>query len=162
MLPPPILCPVGTQYCRVGRVLTPEHHPMHQHTLTLPTPGRGLFEITRSVGEVVRAAGVDNGLCQLFVQHTSASLTIQENADPDVLRDLETWMSAAVIDGDLRFSHRDEGPDDMSAHVRSVLTQTSLIVPIQQGVLALGTWQAIYLWEHRTSAHRRRILVSIW
>lgn len=134
---------------------------MHSRTLTIATPGRRLIDITYLVGEVVVNAGVDTGLCHLFIQHTSASLTIQENADPDVLADLETWMSAAVVDGDPRFLHTDEGPDDMSGHIRSVLTQTSLNIPVQGGKLALGTWQAIYLWEHRARPHQRRVVVTV-
>ncbi len=134
---------------------------MHQHTLVIATTGRGLVDVTALVRSVVAAASVDVGLCHLFCRHTSASLTIQENADPDVLRDLETWMSGAVMDGDPRFRHRDEGPDDMSGHVRTVLTDTSLSIPIGDGQLLLGTWQGIYLWEHRESPHRRQIVVTV-
>jgi len=134
---------------------------MHQRILNISTPGRGLHDITYEVRAAVTETGVDLGLCHLFCRHTSASLTIQENADPDVLRDLETWMSGAVQDGDPRFLHRDEGPDDMSGHVRTVLTHTSLTLPIGQGNLLLGTWQGIYLWEHRTAGHRRQVVVTV-
>lgn len=134
---------------------------MRRTTLTLPEWGRGLHDITSEVREVVSSSGVLTGLCHVFVQHTSASLTIQENADPDVLVDLEGWFARAVPDGDPRYRHRDEGPDDMSAHIRSALTQTSLWVPIASGRLALGTWQGLYLYEHRTQPHRRRLVLTI-
>lgn len=134
---------------------------MHQRVLELDTPGRGLHDITARVAEVVAGSPVAAGLCHLFVQHTSASLTIQENADPAVLTDLDGWFSRAVRDGDPEFRHREEGPDDMSAHVRSALTATSLCVPVVDGRLALGTWQAIYLFEHRTRPYRRRVVVTV-
>lgn len=134
---------------------------MFQETIALPDTRRGLHDITSRVARVVEQSGVRVGLCHLFLQHTSASLLIQENADPDVLRDMEDWFSRAVVDGDPRFRHRDEGPDDMSAHIRTALTQTSLTIPITDGRLALGTWQAIYLYEHRTAPHRRRLVVTI-
>ncbi len=134
---------------------------MFQHTLTLTTPGRRLCDVTREVSAAVERSGVHTGLCHLFLQHTSASLVIQENADPDVLTDLEDWLSRAVLDGDPRFRHDAEGPDDMSAHIRVALTATSLTVPVSQGRLALGTWQGIYLYEHRTRPHQRRLVVTI-
>ena len=134
---------------------------MLQQTLTIETPGRGLHDITGQVVGAVTGSGIRTGLCHLFVQHTSASLTIQENADPDVLVDLNAWFTRAVVDGDALFRHRDEGPDDMSAHVRSALTATSLTVPIVDGRLGLGTWQAVYLFEHRTRPHRRRVVVTL-
>lgn len=134
---------------------------MHQRTLTLSTPGRGLHDITREIAEVVTFSDVHTGLCHVFCMHTSASLCVQENADPDVLRDLETWMAGAVVDGDPRFRHRDEGPDDMSGHVRSALTGPSLTVPVGGGRLLLGTWQGVYLWEHRTSPKRRHVVVTV-
>lgn len=134
---------------------------MHRHTLSVRTPGRGLHDITEQVAAFVRETEVAIGLCHLFCRHTSASLTIQENADPDVLRDLETWMGGAVEDGDRRFRHRDEGPDDMSGHVRTVLTATSLTIPVQDGWLMLGTWQGLYLWEHRTSPHTRQVVLTV-
>jgi secondary thiamine-phosphate synthase enzyme len=134
---------------------------MYQQALRVDTRGRGSYEITREVAELVRGAGVATGLCHVFVRHTSASLILCENADPDVRRDLETFMNDLVPDGDRRFVHTAEGPDDMPAHVRSVLTHANLTVPIADGRLALGTWQGIYLWEHRTSPHRREVLVTV-
>ncbi|MGB0514209.1 MAG: secondary thiamine-phosphate synthase enzyme YjbQ [Wenzhouxiangellaceae bacterium] len=134
---------------------------MHQETLEIATSGRGLTDITGQVADAVRRSGVESGLCQLFLQHTSAGLLITENADPDVLSDLETWMSDAAPDGDPRFLHTAEGPDDMSAHVRSLLTGCQLTIPIQRGRLALGTWQGVFVWEHRARAHRRQVMVSV-
>ncbi|MGI9259286.1 MAG: secondary thiamine-phosphate synthase enzyme YjbQ [Gammaproteobacteria bacterium] len=134
---------------------------MYQEELTLQTPGRGSLEITRDVSDLVTSSKVSGGLCHLFLCHTSASLMISENADPAVLTDLETFMGDLVPDGDKRFVHTAEGPDDMPAHVRSILTQTELNVPVREGQLALGTWQGIYLWEHRSTPHRRRIVVTI-
>lgn len=134
---------------------------MHRAQLTISTPGRSIQDITRTIRDVVDQSGIHEGLCHVFVQHTSASLLIQENADPDVRGDLERWMSRLVQDGDAIFRHTDEGPDDMSAHIRSVLTATSLTVPVVQGRLALGTWQGLYLWEHRARPHRRRLIVTV-
>jgi len=128
--------------------------------LTIQTSGRGLHEITREIAGVVREAGVDAGLCTVFIRHTSASLIIQENADPSARRDLERWLDAHVPDG-TAYEHTDEGPDDMPSHIRSVLTATSLGIPVMDGRLALGTWQGIYLWEHRLAAHTRRVVVQI-
>jgi len=133
----------------------------HLHTLTIATRGRSLVELTADVQEAVRTSGVDVGLCTVFVHHTSASLIINENADPAVRRDLETFLSRLVVDGDPAFVHTDEGPDDMSAHVRVALTQTSIGIPVRGGRCDLGTWQGIYLWEHRTSPHRRRVTVTV-
>jgi secondary thiamine-phosphate synthase enzyme len=133
---------------------------MFQEELVIQTTRRGSFEITERVREFIERSGVTNGLCYLFIQHTSASLMINENADPDVLLDLERFMQDLVPDGDTRFRHTAEGPDDMPAHIRNVLTQTDLNVPIRAGRLALGTWQGIYLWEHRTHPHSRRVVVS--
>lgn len=134
---------------------------MHQSELSVRTQGRGLLEITGEVADVVADASVRTGLCHVFIRHTSASLVITENADPDVHRDLETFIGDLVPDGDPRYVHRAEGPDDMPAHVRSVLTQTHLSVPVTGGRLALGTWQGIYLWEHRTRGHGRRVIVTV-
>ena len=134
---------------------------MHQTALTIETSGRGLTNITQSIADVVDTANIDAGLAHVFVHHTSASLIIQENADPDVQIDLGAFFKRLVPDGDPIYRHTDEGPDDMSAHVRSVLTATSLSVPIINGALGLGTWQGIYVWEHGTSAHRRRITITI-
>jgi len=131
------------------------------HVIELPARTRGLHDITGEVAGVVAADGAESGLCHVFVQHTSASLTIQENADPDVLADLADWFAAAAPDGDPAYRHRDEGPDDMSAHIRSALTQTSLWVPVGGGKLMLGRWQGLFLFEHRTHPHARRIVVTI-
>jgi secondary thiamine-phosphate synthase enzyme len=134
---------------------------LFQTEIVLETRGRGTYEITDRVAAAVGAAAVDAGLCHVFMTHTSASLMICENADPDVRRDLETFLSALVPDGDPRFVHTAEGDDDMPAHVRSVLTQTDLMVPVRGGRLGLGTWQGIYVWEHRTHGHRRRVIVTV-
>lgn len=129
--------------------------------LTIDTPGRGLLEITDRVERVVREAGVDDGLCTVFVRHTSASLLVQENADPSARLDLERWLDRWVPDGDDFWTHTAEGPDDMPSHVRAALTATSLGVPILDGHLGLGTWQGLYLWEHRRRGSRRRVLVHV-
>ena len=134
---------------------------MHQEIVERRTPGRGLHDVTAAIAAVVERAEVEVGLCHVFLQHTSASLTVQENADPDVLSDLDGWMTRAVQDGDPHFDHRAEGPDDMSAHVRTALTDTNLTLPVRDGRLALGTWQAVYLFEHRTSARHRRMVVTV-
>ncbi|WXA89746.1 secondary thiamine-phosphate synthase enzyme YjbQ [Pendulispora rubella] len=133
---------------------------IHHDVLNVRTDGRGFFDVTREVARIVAGAQVTNGLCTVFVQHTSASLVIQENADPAVLRDLETWMSRLAPES-ARYEHDDEGPDDMPAHLRGAITKTSESIPIVQGRLALGTWQAIYLWEHRSHAHSRRLVVTV-
>jgi len=130
-------------------------------TITVTAPRRGLCEVTAEAQAVVHASGVTQGLCTLFVRHTSASLTIQENADPSVLRDLEAWFSRAVVDGDPLFHHTAEGPDDMSAHVKGALTSTTLSIPIVDGELVLGTWQGIFLWEHRSRPRPRQVVVHI-
>ena len=130
--------------------------------IVVSTPGRGTIEITREVQARVATSGVGFGLCSLFIHHTSASLIISENADPDVRVDLDAFLARLVPDGDRLYRHVDEGPDDMPAHVRSVLTATSLTLPIQDGRCALGTWQGIFLWEHRHRPHRRRVTVSCW
>ncbi len=127
-------------------------------TITLETRGRGLLDFTDRVAEWVRASGIATGLLTLHVQHTSASLVIQENADPTVRGDLDRFLSRLAPDGDPMFEHDDEGPDDMSAHVRSALTATTLSIPVVGGRPALGTWQGIYLFEHRRSPHRRRVV----
>lgn len=130
-------------------------------SITLGTKGRGTIEITEQVDRAVRESGVGRGLCTVFVHHTSASLIICENADPSVRSDLERYFARLVPDGDPIFRHTAEGPDDMPAHVRSILTQPSLTLPIADGRLDLGTWQGIFLFEHRTDPHRRRLTVSI-
>ncbi len=134
---------------------------MYTIELSIPTPARGLHEITDLVARVVTDAGVDDGLCTVFIRHTSASLIIQENADPSARRDLEAWLDRLVPEGDPLYTHTAEGPDDMPSHVKAVLTQTSLCIPILRGRLALGTWQGIYLWEHRSASHTRRVVVSV-
>ena len=134
---------------------------MYQIELTVETTGRGSYDITGEIARAVGQAEVDFGLCHVFVSHTSASLMVCENADPTVRTDLERFMTDLVPDGDSRFQHVAEGPDDMSAHVRSVLTHTDLNLPVRDGRLALGTWQGIYLWEHRTHASPRRVIVTV-
>nr|WP_216627290.1 secondary thiamine-phosphate synthase enzyme YjbQ [Corallococcus exercitus] len=129
--------------------------------MTVSTRGRGLVDITGEVQKAVKGTGIREGLCTLFLHHTSASLLISENADPVVQRDLEAFFSRLVKDGDPLFQHDAEGPDDMPAHVRTVLTQVSLSVPVKDGEADLGTWQGVYVWEHRTSPHRRRVTVSV-
>jgi secondary thiamine-phosphate synthase enzyme len=132
-----------------------------QEQISVPTRGRGTYDITDSVCRVVAAANIDTGMCHVFVHHTSASLILCENADPTVRHDLETFMAKVVPDGSSMFEHTDEGPDDMPAHVRTMLTNTDLNLPVTQGHCALGTWQGIYLWEHRTAPHQRRVTVTV-
>lgn len=134
---------------------------LHQADLTVRTRGRAIVELTHELAQHVRDANITHGLCTVFVHHTSASLIISENADPDVHADLERFFARLVPDGDALFTHTAEGPDDMPSHVRSVLTQTSLNVPIAQGKLDLGIWQGIYLYEHRRAPHTRRVSVTI-
>lgn len=129
--------------------------------LTVRTRTRGFYEITRDVQSFVSQAGVQTGLCTLHLQHTSASLLIQENADPDVQRDFERFFSRLIPDGDPLFVHTVEGRDDMPAHVRTALTTVNLSIPIDRGRLCLGTWQGIFLWEHRTAPHTRIVVVHI-
>ncbi len=131
-----------------------------QRTLEVPTQGQGFIDLSSRLQGVVRESGARLGLCTVFVQHTSASLVIQENADPAVLRDLASFMSELASEG-RRWEHDDEGPDDMPAHVRSAITKSSENIPISLGRLALGTWQAVYLWEHRRDPHTRRVVVHI-
>ena len=130
-------------------------------TLAFETRGRGLLKITQQVIDSVAPSGFDSGLLTLFVRHTSASLLVQENADPDVRGDLERFFARLVPDGDCLFRHRDEGVDDMPAHVRAALTAVQLSVPIIDGRLALGTWQGLYLWEHRVRPHRREVVLHL-
>jgi secondary thiamine-phosphate synthase enzyme len=129
--------------------------------LTVRTRARGFYEITRDVQSRVAQADVNTGLCTLHLQHTSASLLIQENADPDVQRDFERFFARLVPDGDRLFVHTVEGADDMPAHVRTALTTVNLSIPIAEGRLCLGTWQGIYLWEHRTAPHSRTVVIHI-
>jgi secondary thiamine-phosphate synthase enzyme len=129
--------------------------------LSVATKGRGTYDITRDVAGIIGTSKARDGLATVFIHHTSASLIICENADPSVRKDLETFAARLVPDGDRMFTHDDEGPDDMPAHVRTILTQTSIGLPIVGGALDLGTWQGLYLWEHRTSPHRRRVTVTV-
>ena len=132
-----------------------------QESLSVRTDGRGTYDLSARIQALVADSGVRTGVCHIFIRHTSASLMLCENADPAVMRDLETFMARQVPDGDPMFTHTSEGPDDMPAHVRSVLTQSDLNVPISDGRCALGTWQGIYLWEHRYSPHTRRVIVTV-
>ncbi len=132
-----------------------------QDKLTIHSSGRGTYEITSDIERMIQDSGIQLGLCHLFIQHTSASLIICENADPAVRDDLESFMSNLCPDGDSMFTHTAEGHDDMPAHVRTVLTQTELSIPITDGVSGLGVWQGVYLWEHRTIAHQRQVIVTM-
>lgn len=134
---------------------------MWQGALSIETSGRGSSELTTQLQSMVRESGVDVGLCHVFIHHTSASLMLCENADPQVLRDLERFMARQVPDGDPLFEHTAEGPDDMPAHVRSVLTQSGISIPVIDGRCAFGTWQGIYLWEHRHAPHRRSLTITV-
>lgn len=130
-------------------------------TITIGTRGRGLFEITSDISAWVAETGISDGLLTLFLRHTSASLLIQENADPDVRADLDRFFSRLVPDGDPLFRHQSEGPDDMPAHVRAALTAVQLSIPVRQGRPVLGTWQGIYVWEHRLRPHRREVALHV-
>ncbi len=129
--------------------------------LLIETQGQGLLDITHQVKKIVAISGKEQGLCTVFVTHTSASLTIQENADPSARRDLENWLNRLVPENDPLYTHTTEGQDDMPAHIKAILTSTSLSIPIINGRLGLGIWQGLYLWEHRRMGHRRRLLVHI-
>jgi secondary thiamine-phosphate synthase enzyme len=134
---------------------------IHTESLIVTTSGRGLREISKDVQGVVSRTDVRTGLCSVFLHHTSASLIFGENADPTVIDDLERFVAKLVPDGSPLFRHTAEGPDDMPAHIRTVLTQTSVTLPIRDGRCDLGTWQGLFLWEHRTSPHRRRLTVTV-
>lgn len=134
---------------------------IHRSDLTISTKGRGTVDITQQIRDAVAKSGAREGLATVWIQHTSASLIVCENADPTVRRDLEAFVHRLVPDGDKLFEHTDEGPDDMPAHVRTVLTQTSIGIPIAAGSLVLGTWQGLYLWEHRRAPHTRRLTVTV-
>ncbi len=130
------------------------------HTLRVPTKGPGLYEFTGAVQEFAQGAGIENGLLTCFVRHTSASLLIQENADPDVQSDLQDFFARLATNG-MNFRHTAEGPDDMPSHIRAALTQTSIGIPLHKGRLALGAWQGIYLFEHRDAPHRREVMLHL-
>jgi secondary thiamine-phosphate synthase enzyme len=133
-----------------------------QQQISIQTPGRGSTNISRNINGVVAASGVDTGFCHVFVQHTSASLMLCENADPTVRTDLEKLIQRLVPDGDPMFDHVDEGPDDMPAHGRTILTHSDLTIPVSRGKCLLGTWQGVYLWEHRTHGHHRHLIITIY
>ncbi len=134
---------------------------MSSHTLEIRTRGKGLYPFTRDVAKWITASGATDGLLTIFCQHTSASLVIQENADPDVVLDLADFFERLAPERDPRYRHTSEGDDDMPAHLRAALTQTSLSIPVIGGRMALGTWQGIYLFEHRSAAHRRNVVVQL-
>lgn len=134
---------------------------MHRK-IQVKTSGQGLYEITSQVQAIVNSLQVTDGLCNVFIQHTSASLVIQENADPSAKTDLENWLIRMVPENDPYFTHTAEGPDDMPSHIKAALTATSLVIPVLDGQLGLGTWQGIYVWEHRDSRHNRQIIVSVF
>jgi secondary thiamine-phosphate synthase enzyme len=135
---------------------------MKRKEWSVRTSGRGFTDLTSRIAGFVRESGVQQGLCNVFLVHTSASLILGENADPSVRQDLESFFARVVPDGDPAYEHDAEGPDDMPSHIRSVLTQSSLVIPVMDGELGLGTWQAIYLWEHRKAPHERRVVVTVW
>jgi secondary thiamine-phosphate synthase enzyme len=135
---------------------------MKRKTWTVHTKGRGFVDLTPQVKAFVKESGVREGLCNVFLIHTSASLILGENADPSVRRDLEAFFARIIPDGDPAYEHDTEGEDDMPSHIRTVLTQSSLIIPVADGELALGTWQGLYLWEHRKIPHDRRLIVTVW
>jgi len=134
---------------------------VYQQQLRFSTTGRGTYNISNQVNEAVEKSGIKCGICQVFVQHTSASLVLCENADPEVRSDLEAFMKRLVPDGDKLFKHTSEGPDDMPAHIRTVLTQNSISIPIKNAKTSLGLWQGVYLWEHRISSFKRDITVTV-
>ncbi len=133
----------------------------YQKLLTVSTAGKSLAKVTSKIQAIVTESGIQTGLCTLFLRHTSASLVIQENADPDVLEDLENFFAKLVPEDSQRYIHSTEGPDDMPAHIRTVLTHTSEQIPINNGRLVLGTWQGIYIWEHRQRSHSRELVIHI-
>ena len=134
---------------------------VEQNVLTLRTKGRGLYDVTDDVAAFVRHTKIERGICTVFIEHTSASLVVQENADPSVLRDLEKWIARIAPEDADAYEHDAEGIDDMPAHLRSSITRASETFPVRGGALALGTWQAIYVWEHRRRAHERRVAVTV-
>jgi len=132
-----------------------------QETISVNSLGRGTHNISRDIEKIIHSSQVRTGLCNIFIKHTSASLIISENADPDVRHDLETFMEKVAPDGDPAYLHSDEGPDDMPAHIRTVLTQTAITIPVVDGKAGLGIWQGVYCWEHRTHPHQRTIIVTV-
>lgn len=134
---------------------------IHHETLQLRTRGKGTYEITDAVAAASRRSGISSGIVVVFCQHTSCSLVIMENADPSARRDLEAWLDRLVPERDPHFTHTLEGDDDMPSHIKMALTRTSESIPVREGRLCLGTWQGIFLWEHRASSHNRRILITI-
>jgi secondary thiamine-phosphate synthase enzyme len=132
-----------------------------QAGIQIETEGRGIYDLTSRVQSAVESSGITTGICSVFIHHTSASLMLCENADPAVMHDLESFMQRLTPDGDPLFTHTAEGPDDMSAHVRSILTQSDLSIPVRDGSCDLGTWQGIYLWEHRLATHSRKVTITI-
>ena len=134
---------------------------LYQKKLRFSTTGRGTYNISKQITETVEKSGIKAGICHVFIQHTSASLILCENADKTVRSDLDAYMAKLVKDGDSMYKHKDEGSDDMSAHIRTVLTQSSLSIPIYKGKCDLGLWQGIFLWEHRTSAFKRNVAVTV-
>jgi len=134
---------------------------MSSHRLQVSTRGKGLYEITAQMSSWLESAGIRSGLLTVFVQHTSASLTIQENADPDVVHDLNTFFNRLVPEDNRLYRHTCEGPDDMPAHIRAALTLTQVSIPVERGRMALGTWQGVYLFEHRSDPHRRSVLLHL-
>ena len=135
---------------------------MKRKEWSVRTGGRGFTDLTARIAGFVRESGVQQGLCNVFLVHTSASLILGENADPSVRKDLESFFARVVPDGDPSYEHDAEGPDDMPSHIRTVLTQNSLVIPVVDAELGLGTWQGIYLWEHRQIPHERRVIVTVW
>jgi secondary thiamine-phosphate synthase enzyme len=134
---------------------------IRQEEFSVATTGRGTYDLSDEIQRIVAVSGIHTGLCHVFLKHTSASLMLCENADPAVRHDLETFMQRYVPDGDPMFTHTMEGPDDMPAHVRSILTQNDMNLPVADGRCALGTWQGVYLWEHRLAPHSRKVMLTI-
>lgn len=134
---------------------------IHQQELRFSTTGRGTYNISQQIEKTIQTSGIKTGSCQIFLQHTSASLILCENADPTVRQDLETFMGRLVPDGDRMFKHTAEGDDDMPAHVRTTLTQNSITIPVSRGKSNLGLWQGIFLWEHRTTSYKRKLIITV-
>jgi secondary thiamine-phosphate synthase enzyme len=134
---------------------------IHQQTLSIATRGRGTYDITAEIQRTVRGSGIRAGICHCFIRHTSASVILCENADPTVRRDLDAFFERLVPDGDLLYDHQSEGPDDMPAHVRTVITHADVTIPVCEGSCALGTWQGVYVYEHRIPGHQRQVVVTV-